>query len=99
MTRNRLVSKKEIDARYWRNVEIQDTLRRRTFVDFVKPLKAIYRDPVSAGAFLLSAYSYKPAAAEYNFKRHRHFRCHDRATQEYLQWTIAIVCASRRSAT
>ena len=48
MGRNGLVSKKDVDARYWRNVEIQDCFWRDSFIGFVRPLRRLYRDPVSA---------------------------------------------------
>jgi hypothetical protein len=48
--------KKNIDAKYWRNVDIQDQFWQRTFVQFVRPLQKLYKDPISAGAHLLSAY-------------------------------------------
>ena len=51
-----LVSQKTIDQRFWRNVDIQDRFWQCTFVEFVRPLQKIYRDPTSAGSHLLSAY-------------------------------------------
>jgi len=56
MRRKQIVSQKEIDTKYWRNVDIQDQFWRRTFTQFVPPLQKMFRDPVSAGAHLLSAY-------------------------------------------
>jgi hypothetical protein len=67
MARGREVSRKEIEYRYWRNVEIQDDFWRHTFAAFTKPLATLFRDPMSAGAHLLSAYQTDPAAAARDF--------------------------------
>ena len=67
MGRNGLVSKKDVDARYWRNVEIQDCFWRDSFIGFVRPLRRLYRDPVSAGAHILSAYLADPFNAKVEF--------------------------------
>ena len=67
MGRKRLVSKKDIDARYWRNVEIQDCFWRDSFIGFIRPLRMLYRDPMSAGAHILSAYLADPINAKLEF--------------------------------
>jgi hypothetical protein len=55
MRRKRSFSKKRIDDEYWRNVEIQDSFWRDSFVSFIRPLRALHRDPLFAGAHVLSA--------------------------------------------
>ena len=67
MGRNGIVSRKDIDSRYWRNVEIQDGFWRDSFVSFIRPLRTLYRDPLSAGAHLLSAYLADPTSAQEEF--------------------------------
>jgi hypothetical protein len=67
MGRKRLVSKKDIDARYWRNVEIQDCFWRDSFIGFIRPLRTPYRHPMSAGAHILSAYLADPINAKLEF--------------------------------
>ena len=64
MRRNKTKSRQAFDARFWSAVETQDTFWRGTFVNFVRPLKGIYADPISAGAFILSQYLTNPAEVE-----------------------------------
>jgi hypothetical protein len=62
MGRDHLISQRHIDAEYWSNVDIQDKFWRQTFVDFVRPLKRLFYDPISAGAHVLAAYSADPVS-------------------------------------
>lgn len=56
MTRKKPNWRQGFDARYWHQVEIQDAFWRGTFADFIKPLQGLYKDPASAGAFILSRF-------------------------------------------
>ena len=69
MLRKRSVSKKSIDERYWRNVETQDAFWRDLFVDFIRPLQSLYKDPLSAGAYLLSSYQTDPISTARSFTK------------------------------
>src|SRR6516225_8377329 len=64
----RTVSKKRIDAEFWRNADIQDRFWRDTFVDFVRPLRGLFRDPVSAGAKFLVGHKANPINAFLDFR-------------------------------
>lgn len=68
MARKRTTSWQDIDARYWRAVKTQDEFWRETFVNFVKPLRGLYKDPLSAGAHVLSYYLSNPHGVERAFK-------------------------------
>lgn len=56
MTRTKRAATRSIAAHYWKQVDILDTFWQKTFIAFVHPLKGMYRDPVSAGAAILSRY-------------------------------------------
>ena len=47
---------KACEQAYWEHVQVLDTFWRRTFPSFVSPLAGFYRDPMSAGAQILSRY-------------------------------------------
>ena len=68
MARKKALWRQGIDARYWRQVEIQDEFWRETFVAFIKPLGSLYKDPLSAGAFILSRYLNDPWEAANTFR-------------------------------
>ena len=68
MARKKALWRQGIDARYWRQVEIQDEFWRETFVGFIKPLGSLYKDPLSAGAFILSRYLSDPQEAAKTFR-------------------------------
>lgn len=68
MARKKTTSWQDVDARYWRAVKTQDEFRRETFVNFVKPLSGLYKDPPSAGAHILSYYLSNPLDMERAFK-------------------------------
>ena len=67
MGRDHRISHRRIDAEYWSNVDTQDKFWRQTFVDFVRPLKSFFRDPVSAGAHVLAAYIADPVFTPHSF--------------------------------
>jgi len=64
MARKSTISRQVIDARYWRLVQAQNEFWRETFVNFVKPLRGLYKDPLSAGAHVLSYYLSNPHGIE-----------------------------------
>jgi hypothetical protein len=68
MNRVKTSSRQHVFESYWRAVKVQDEFWRGTFVDFVEPLRSLYKDPVSAGAHLLSKYLANPREAERIFK-------------------------------
>ena len=47
---------KACEQAYWEHVQVLETFWRRTFPSFVSPLAGFYRDPMSAGAQILSRY-------------------------------------------
>jgi hypothetical protein len=63
MARKKAFWRQGVDARYWRNVDIQDHFWRETFVSFVKPLGSLYKDPRWAGALVLSRFLSDPSEA------------------------------------
>jgi hypothetical protein len=52
-----------------RNVETQDAFWRDLFVDFIRPLQSLYKDPLSAGAHLLSSYQTDPISTARSFTK------------------------------
>ena len=68
MARKKSPWRQGIEARYWRQVEIQDEFWRETFVAFIKPLGNLYKDPLPAGAFILSRYLSDPREAANTFR-------------------------------
>jgi hypothetical protein len=67
MPKTRRPSRAAILIGYWKPVDIQDDFWLRTFVAFVRPLRGFYKDPTSAGAYILTAYLEDPAACETTF--------------------------------
>ena len=66
MGRKRLVSKKDITP----GIGAMSKLRcfwRDSFIGFIRPLRMLYRDPMSAGAHILSAYLADPINAKLEF--------------------------------
>jgi len=68
MARKKKTSWRDVSVRYWRAVKTQDEFWRETFVNFVKPLGSLYKDPLSAGAHILSYYLNNPHGVERAFK-------------------------------
>jgi hypothetical protein len=64
MPQARRPSRAAIQIGYWKPVALQDDFWLRTFVAFVRPLRGFYKDPTSAGAYILTAYLENPAACE-----------------------------------
>lgn len=50
------------EAAFWRHVDIVDAFWQQTFIAFVRTFEKHYRDPVSAGAAVLSRYREDPDA-------------------------------------
>ena len=55
---------KAFEQAYWGHVDVLDTFWRNTFASFVSPLAGFYRDPMSAGAQILSRYLDAPSLIE-----------------------------------
>jgi hypothetical protein len=52
---------KAFEQAYWGHGDVLDTFWRNTFASFVSPLAGFYRDPMSAGAQILSRYLDAPS--------------------------------------